>query len=81
MPQGESLLILGPEPYRRILYAMTDSRDKAISAFIDPAADAKRAGDAGVKEFLADTKTYDEPKRMAAFAQRVLGWRQPQSSL
>lgn len=78
VPQGESLLILGPEPFRRILYAMTDSRDKALSAFIlGAAADAKRAGDAGVKEFLAETKTHDELKRMAAFAQRVLGWRQP----
>lgn len=61
---------------------MTDSRDKALSAFIlGAAADAKRAQDAGVKEFLADTKRDDEPKRMQAFVQRVLGWRQPQSSL
>ncbi|GAA5872427.1 hypothetical protein JCM3774_004518 [Rhodotorula dairenensis] len=78
LPLGESLLLLGPEPYRRTLYAMTDPRDKALSAFI---LGLERHGEASndpvVKDFLSGLGTKDEHARMEVFAQQVLGWRQP----
>ncbi|GAA5963186.1 hypothetical protein JCM8115_001049 [Rhodotorula mucilaginosa] len=72
----ESLLWLGLNNYRRILYALTDPHNKLVAGFVVGAKVGKRKVDPATEKFFPDNAKLSKANRMELLASLVLGWRQ-----
>lgn len=76
LPLQESLLWLGLNNYRRILYALTDPHNKLVAGFVVGAKVGKRKVDPATEKFFPDNAKLSKANRMELLASLVLGWRQ-----
>lgn len=73
---GDSILVLGAESCRRLIYALTDSRDKLIVEFATGEdSHGNTVQDPVICGFIEETAYLSPLQRRRELAARIFGWR------